>query len=1587
MKRNQFIKVTLLIALVLVIAVSTVSAAFFKGSSNEKTYITDADSFQVEIANIFSDKVVDTEQYIVENLNEDYAKYEKLEAKDIMWTKNLVAEASLLPEERTIDALWAKNPDAFIVLNDTYTVLYDVDENSEYYVAFANTMKNDATAIVTDAAFAYTNLNGEVIYDAIYDWETGLAYIPKKYTQENKNGQGICNVQIELLQAVNTFSPTTTMNVIVEDKVGIPGKVAKSGKVTVDAVATKFGVRVALNQKAIENIDQNYFKLLVNGTENTDWVYDSNLGAIILNMEPMSVETLEIELSEDNIESNLQRGNGIATIDTFDEMKSYDEVGVWELSSKPADGAFITIKGKEMVTAEYFSADQYPEDEYPSGRVVDGLPLYYEGGTSSWEKNIVDKVMSGNALSDRFFSTQSMIQYEVKFLQDITVTDGDGVEYKIPKSIWNLRCTHGGKTFNSDLGHGGRQGRTSYEVRARVFKSTDSYLLVGMITTETMTQTGAGFYKIHYKVSNGKLNLEKSLDKTDSPYANLENAVYGVYKNQECTDKVGELVTDAQGKSNELSLPKATYYVKETQAPEGCLLDETVYTATVDPGETVTVYAKDNVDYRIKIQKLFEETVGKKGDAKLSGGEYGIYSDNACTQLVTTVTTGSDGYSNVSGQLEYNTYYAKEIRAPEGTRLNDTIYTLDPATAVKTDDGYVATFKVYDALKRGKVQVVKFDQNSDTDEKSPAYGAELKLTLNSNPNEFYTVTVDEIGFAEFFDQDWLDQHPGEEYTIPVGTYTLSETRGSYDGEHTHYFADPETVVIQDEKQETYIILGEEKVRMYLKLSKIDKKYRDVVKIQGAEFMVWDCQKDDWVSQKNLKTGEMQNVFTTNEEGTVILNEKIDAGEYIIYETKAPTGYYKNNEVRLPEKMSDIGVIGKGGMYVNIDKKAMGMEEDELNKRIDLYYECKLPDDELTTILRIYKTGEMLTGATQKTDPEFGEMYIPQFSERPLAGVKYDVIAEEDIMSPDGRTPRYLKGEVVQTIVTGDDGYAETKKLPNGKYRLVEKEAPAGYIISKEDTIVTTNNNTEEETIVKDVNLNNKKQRLTIKVNKMFEDVKYTTRENLQKTATFGVYSNEDIKNCDGIVVIPDEKLVATIDVKDGEVQDTSKLDLPAGKYFVKELKTVVPYMPSDEVKEVTLKYDGNEEPVVEFGTDTFTNVPDTAKVTLIKLSTSVADNLILNGTDVDMAEVDKKVKELIEMFSGMSESEVKEYLTTNKVKFVPGAKYGIFFDEDCTEEVYVVKEDGTKEVAQMVTDDTGMITMGEVPLGTYYFKEITPPQGYELSTEVIKLDLTIENKDAVVYQAIVEEPVKGPGIIKTDAFTGDYVDYCEFVVKDALTDEEIVHSVTGTYKEDTELRELGYGYIPLDKLVNGRTYTFTEIEAPGIYDLNTEPHEFTAHFDENGDWDAEPIEVENRRKTIKGSLTIRKVDDETGEPLEGCKFSIVLLDDNGEPYVNKDGKTIYLVENAVTDKDGEYIIDKVPYGTYKFIEVEAPEGYEKAEEEMENYVFTIDENSSEDIIFEVTNTGDIAVYALSIVALVSILGIIYVAVKNKKIAE
>ena len=311
--------------------------------------------------------------------------------------------------------------------------------------------------------------------------------------------------------------------------------------------------------------------------------------------------------------------------------------------------------------------------------------------------------------------------------------------------------------------------------------------------------------------------------------------------------------------------------------------------------------------------------------------------------------------------------------------------------------------------------------------------------------------------------------------------------------------------------------------------------------------------------------------------------------------------------------------------------------------------------------------------------------------------------------------------------------------------------------------------------------------------------------------------------------------------------------------------------------------------------------------------------------------------------------------------------YGVYLDEKCEKAVQTI--DG--EEARFKTNEDGIIDIPDMPTGTYYLKEIEAPYGYEKSEEVIKAEINEEGKLVLLT---AKEPTKKAKILrKYDTFTKDVIEGVEF----EITDKEGNVVYTGKTNKEGEIE------VPIIYFENEEKYYYEEKTAPKMYKADEEKYEFTAKVDEEKcEWKAEKIEVGNDRKTIE-EVVIRKTDSKTGEALEGCVFTIALLDDEGKEYVNSQGETIYLLKEGVTNEEGEYVIKNVPYGRYRFIEVKAPEGYEM-DEDMTGLEFTVDENSPEKIIFEVTNTGDIAVVALVIVAVVCAAGIVFVVVKNKK---
>ena len=971
----------------------------------------------------------------------------------------------------------------------------------------------------------------------------------------------------------------------------------------------------------------------------------------------------------------------------------------------------------------------------------------------------------------------------------------------------------------------------------------------------------------------------------------------------------------------------------------------------VDGKRTPTyMYAKAYTEgFKVRVHKDLVDINGNYGDATVKNAVYGIYSDAECTDEVARVTVGENGYSNKTDYLPYQTYYLKEISASEGTILNTNVLTINPEDAATDADGdFSITMDTENEIIPTKLEVIKYRDEGEPSEGSSATGAILRLTLNSNENETYTAIVNENGYCSF-------------ENIPYGTYTLTEDETN----SVKYLKMDEQVINMYNSQQTYtyrVIVADNRLEVFLKVQKIDKDTNEAIMLEGAKFKIWDVENKEWVTLMETPSGDMISEFETNEEGYFITPQALKSGEYVIYETESPDGYYLEDDYRIPE---DESKLGEGGIKVTLSTQIEVEEDDSGN----LIYTAQVQERPLKGKLEIYKTGEMLTEAITAVETvKDGDKVIfneekatPVYKLQGLQGVTYEIYAAEDIKSPDGRVTYVTEGTLVDTITTEEDGYATTDDLYLGEYEIKEIDAPKGYTVNDNIQNVTlTNDNPYNRVKVTKEEYTNDRQKLGLTFKKVFEDIEYTDGEEIEQKALFGIYTKEPIYNYQGNEIIKRNMLIDLVWAdENGDV--TSEVDLPEGTYVVRELYASSPYTVSTKETEFTLEYseDPNQEFVVIEGEE-FSNTPEFANLNLIKISTTQFGNITVVDGKIEAENFDEEQQAFLNSISAMTIDELKQYIIDNEIKVVSGAKYGIYLDENCTKPLYIKNEDGTDtQKVEMVTDEYGIISLEKLPIGQYFVKELVAPAGYELSDEVVSVSLDITNKDATVYRLLSDASVRNNLITKLDIFTGEAVPNCLFEIRDE----------NGKLILNSKTNDEGIASIPVDAFKNGKTYTYTEVEAPDIYELNTEPHEFVASFDEETlEWTGEKIVVENVRKD--STVTFEKLDVMDSTPIPNCKFELKSLE------------TDYVV-TGVTDENGVYVFEDVPYGRYTYTELEAPEEYLI---DTTPHEITISEEQTRVIVTNerAPETGDIAVMMVMSIAVVSVIGIAFVMIRNKR---
>lgn len=312
----------------------------------------------------------------------------------------------------------------------------------------------------------------------------------------------------------------------------------------------------------------------------------------------------------------------------------------------------------------------------------------------------------------------------------------------------------------------------------------------------------------------------------------------------------------------------------------------------------------------------------------LVNAKYGIFKDKDCTELVSTFTTNEDGNSE-EFELVCGNFFVKELEAPKGFEVDDTIYTLDIEAGKKSElileDVAKYTFPEIEIIKK------------DIDTTKPQGDASLEEAT--------------------FTWKYYDGYYTKD-TLPNSALKTWTTKSIY----------------QDGR---YI-----------------SKLEDVYKVDGDDF------------------------YTDGKRVVLPL------GTLVVEETKAPKGYLLDN---YQIKLSNSELLEDGRCMIHI--------LDEEKAKLDLNGNIDVLDHVIRGGVKI-----------QKRDLETGQTKAQGGASLKNAAFNITSLNDNDVLV-EGKL--FKKNEVVKTLSTGLDGSFESKNdlLPYGKYRMSEKEAPLGYLLS------------------------------------------------------------------------------------------------------------------------------------------------------------------------------------------------------------------------------------------------------------------------------------------------------------------------------------------------------------------------------------------------------------------------------------------------------------------------------------------------------------------------------------------------------------
>ena len=1172
--------------------------------------------------------------------------------------------------------------------------------------------------------------------------------------------------------------------------------------------------------------------------------------------------------------------------------KTQDTVYLREISGPSGYVLDTKAYGVKLVVGQTASKNLTDKEQkgaltiYKEGEVLTGAAVTENGVTFTYEKQKLKGAV-----------------YSVYAGADIKAADGTLIYKKGALVNDNLVTGDDGSVTLKDLYLG------TYTVTET--KAPDNYVCKGESKTVELVYAGqtvevqTGSATFLNERQKAAVRVEKQDEETKNP---LSGGIYGLYAAEDIKvdgktvvpkgTLIEKATTGADGKASyKAELPiNYSYSIREIQAPELYLRNsEDTYTFTFkftnDKEEKVNfsyTFTNKRVNATIDLVKEDSKTGNSaQGDAVFEGAIYGLYAREDINhpdgrsgvlykkdEQVATLTTDKEGKASVSN-LYLGKYYLKEITPPVGYLLDEEEHDVncnyegDQVETVKRN-----TVSKEDVIKQ-PFQLIKAADNDKTDAdllKGAGFSAYLisSLTVKDDGSYDFTnatpIVLTEDGKTEMFtdERGYACSIP-----IPYGRYIVRETTTPHNFMPVDDFI--VTVTENSSTPQVWRVLLDDEFKAKLKIVKQDDETKQPVLLANTEFKVYDLDAKKYVEQVTTYPNTVvHKSYFTDENGYLILPESLKCGNYRIEEVSAPDGYTQNTQY----------------VEIKVDKNtAYQMDSVSGDAIITVTYENHPVKGKLV----IHKSGETLKS--------FKKDFV--YEETSLEGAEFEIYAAEDIFTPDHQVDEqgnrhviYAKDTLVKTVTTDKNGEAVIKDLPLGKYRVKETKTPAGFVLnpdSQEVSFIYKDQNTPE--IEEKLEFSNERQKVELSVEKQDAE----TGKAL-KGATFGLYNKEAISSGDKVIVKADTLLQEITSNEKGKAAFT--LDLPLGRYYVKELQAPAGYVSSDEILEFDATYQGQDVKTIKLKS-VKKNQPTTVEVTKADITTGTE----LDGASMSVLDKDGNV---IDSWTSVKDSpHVIKRLQVGKTYILREelAPYGylratdVEFTISDTAEVQKVKMEDEVPVARLLVNKKGE-----------FLDSVSLLDNAKGMIEHL-FNYVTGNLTDVTFNVYAAEAIRAADGVSADYYAAD----------------ELVGSITTD----------GNGIAQMDNLPLGRYYIVEKETAHG-YVLDNEPRYVDLTYrDQDTPLVTYSADWQNARQRVQ--VEVLKKEKDSDKVLSGAIFGLYAADD----IVSSKGKVLLakdtLIELKTTDEDGkiQFVADLPVDSRYYIKELAAPDGYVTDQEPQE----------------------------------------------------